>query len=474
MKTAPSSPMILSAATGMAYVNQHNSSPIEPERKPNAFLRASRDIFRHFPLTNLRMWLAVGIAAILTTMVALLAISPSYAGLAALEFQPMLIVAPLRTYIFRNAVFNTGWLLLGIYPLALLLGWTWAVTGIPRWVRPLLLLPLFIPGALIGLLWRPLFSAWLDVAQAPFSLTVTGLVILWRAVPLAAWHFTLDRLAWFKLFPLCALLVLLDGDLILTLTHGEPFNATHTWASWILEQLWVSRAWGYAASMAGVLAVVIAMTVWLASRHTKSPVAIPYGSPLGLTVVLVWIIGPFAMPLLALLQAPHAALNTLINLSALFWLLNGALLWGGITLLAMRFTWRVESPRSRRLVWCITLAMLPIGTVALAYLSQLLPILRSQWLLIGLTGLLTAGLLAGHQEVPTRLRHQWLQAAGYASLVIAHSFPLQLVMQLPTLAWTPALGIVWTLAEAPQSTPALGAALLLYGMWAGMGAWLVA
>ncbi|MCC6457465.1 MAG: hypothetical protein IT328_21090 [Caldilineaceae bacterium] len=423
---------------------------------------------------HLRAWLALGIASFLTALVALLAVSPPYSGLASgLDLQPARLFAPLHTYLFRNAVVNSGWLLLGVYPLALLLGWTWAITGIPRPARPLLLLPLFLSSPLIGLLWRPLFAAWLDLAQAEIALAITALVILWRAVPMAAWLFSEDRHAWPKLFALCALLILLDAALVLTLTHGEPFNAAHTWASWTLQQLWVSRAWGYAASMAAGGAVLVAMTTWLASLRTAPPAAIDHGSPLGNIAAFAWSLGPFIMPLLALLQAPVPAMTTLVNLGVITWLFNGALLWGGATLLAARFAWRLPTARARRLTRTLTLAMLPISTVALAYLVDQWPILGSRWLLMALTSLFTAGLLMGNDHVPSSRSSQWAKAAGYTLLVMAHTFPLQLVMHLPAQAWTPALGIVWTLGDAPQSTAALGAALLLCGAGAGVGAWLV-
>ena len=76
-------------------------------------------------------------------------------------------------------------------------------------------------------------------------------------------------------------------------------------------------------------------------------------------------------------------------------------------------------------------------------------------------------------DVPAHILQRWFKAAGYALLVMAHTFPLQLVLQLPPPAWTPTLGIVWTLGDAPQAIAALGAALLLCGTWAGIGAWLV-
>lgn len=462
--------MTSTAAIGMAYVNHPRPESTEPASKFAPFEQISS--LRLHP--QWRMWLAVGLAAFLAGLVALLALAPPYSGLAAeLEFQPARLLAPLHTYLFRNAVINTGWLLAGVYLVALPLGWTWAITGIPPWTRPLLLLPLLIPGALVGLLWRPLFAGLLDLAQMELSLAVTGVVLLWRIVPLAAWLFSRDRDAWPKFIPLCSLPILLDGDLILTLTRGEPFNASHTWPSWMLQQLWVSRAWGYAASMAAALALVAAFMTWWASLRTASPIAIPHGSPIGLIVAILWLLGPFLVPLAAFVRAPLAAINTLVDLGAPLWLLNGALLWSGATLLAMALAWRASNTLTRLAARIITVALLPIITVAIAYLVAQLPLLGSRWLLLGLIALLTAGLLTGDEQLPLQ-RSQWgYRAAGYAMLVIAHSFPLQLVMHLPAPAWSPAMGIVWTLAEARHAAGALGLALLLFGLWAGLGAWLV-
>ena len=402
-----------------------------------------------------------------------LALLPTYAGLAqGLDWQLTRLASPLYTYLFRNAVTNTTLLLVAVYLLSLGIGWTWAITGVHLAARPLLLLPVFIPGALVGLLWRPLFAGWLDLAQAEISLAVTALVLLWRAVPLAAWFFSKDRHGWAKFIPLCALLVLLDGDLVLILTRGEPFNASHTWSSWLVQQLWVNRAWGYAASMAGALALLIAILTGWASWRTPFPVATPYGSPLGLWAALLWTIAPFMMPLWAFVQAPRAALATLLDLGALLWLLNGALLWGGATLVAKRFAWTLPTARARMFARVLTLAMLPAATVALAYLVNGLPFLGNRWLLILITGLLTAGLLMS-DELSALRRPLWARAAGYSALVIAFTFPLQLVMQLPPTAWTPTLGIIWALAEAPHATAAGGLALLLYGMWGALAARLV-
>ena len=458
----------------MAYVNQNPHAPPPPSPKFQVDLTTLAQLARRLDQSRLRIGCLLTLTALLVGLVALLAILPPYAGMSAgLDLQVTRILAPVRTYLFRNAVINTGLLTVGIYALALPLGVTWAITGIPPRARPLLLLPVFMPGVLIGLLWRPLFAGWLDLANTHLSLLIIGTVILWRAVPLAAWLFSADRDAWRKFIPICALLALLEGSVILTLTRGEPFNATHTWTSWLVQQLWVSRAWGYAASMGGALAVTLALLTWWASLRRAAPNYIPHGSPLGLTILLVWIFGPFVMPLFAFLQSPLPAINRLVDLGAFRWIINGLFLWGGTTLLAMGLAWKVPTLRTRLLARIITLALLPISIVALAYLADVLSILRGLWLLTLLSSLFTAGLLMGNTELPRPRYARWAKVAGHAALVITATFPLQLVMQLPPRAWTPTLGIVWTLAEAPHATAALGAALLLFGVWAALAAWLL-
>jgi hypothetical protein len=119
------------------------------------------------------------------------------------------------------------------------------------------------------------------------------------------------------------------------------------------------------------------------------------------------------------------------------------------------------------------LAMLPISTIALGYLAYQLPLLGNRWFLIALTSFFVAGVLMGDEQFPQRRVDQWLKAAGCALLVMAYTFPLQLVLYLPSNAWTPALGIVWTLGDALQSSAPFGAALLLCGLGAGAGAWLL-
>jgi hypothetical protein len=58
---------------------------------------------------------------------------------------------------------------------------------------------------------------------------------------------------------------------------------------------------------------------------------------------------------------------------------------------------------------------------------------------------------------------------------MAHTFPLHLVLQLPPAAWTPAMGIVWTLtlSSSTQFTATQGAALLLSGLVAWLGEWVI-
>jgi hypothetical protein len=424
-------------------------------------------------LSRLLHIVALVLIATLLGLVALLAMSPPFAGLGAWDqFQPLLVLAPLRTYLFRNAVLNTLWLCLGVAPLALLLGWGWARLGIHASTRPLLLLPILFPSALLGLLWQPIVANWLDLAQAELSLALTGLVMLWRIVSLAAWLLALDRRAWRSVLALAALLILLDGAFVLTFNGGEPFNASHTWASWMLQQLWVNRAWGYAASMAGGLALVVALVTWFAPFRPESPLATPPRPILSFIIALGWIVGPFLVHLITFLDAPAEAVTALVTLGGFRWLLNGALLWMGATLLGACWALPMKAFRLSRWVRAITLALLPLITVAVAYLVEQWPFFGNRWVLVGVTSLLTTGLLMGDMPALCQPRQHWPKVAGYALLVMAHTFPLQLMLQLPTSAWTPALGMVWTLGDAPHLSAAKGFALLICGLVTWGGGWI--
>ncbi len=424
-------------------------------------------------------WIALAIATALLALVTLLAISPPYEGLATgLHPQPLLLLAPLRTYLFRSALTNTALLLLTVAPLSVLLGWGWAKLGIPKATHPLLLLPLLFPGALIGLLWQPIFAPWLALAQAELSLTITGMVMLWRSVPTGAWLFAQEKNPWRKALALPVLFILLDAGLILILTGGEPYNAAHTWSSWSVQQLWVNRAWGYAASSAGALAFLVALVSIFASPHTEAvlaapPPLVPARAYPSLLIALAWVLGPFLLSLAAFLVAPIQAMHTLLTLGGFSWLLNATLIWIGATaLLVLVARSRASVPLSRWLR-AFTLALLPISTVALAYLTNQWPILGNRWTLLLLTTLFAAGLLVGNTRMPMPPRQRWLRAAGGTLLVMAHTFPLHLVLQLPPDAWTPMLGIVWTLSGSTEFTATQGAALLLCGTVAWLGGWVI-
>lgn len=458
----------------MSYVNHPKPEPTQGQPSIFALAKQALSPMRPPRFThrgNLWMVGMMALAALLTLLVAWLAISPPYDGLS-LDLHPSRLIAPAQSYLFRNAITNTGWLLVGVYLIALPLGWAWAVTGITLRLRPFLLLPLFVPGVLLGLLWRPLFEPWLNLSQAQISLMATAIVLLWQAIPLAAWLFSWDRDAWPQFIAYTLLLVLLNGDLIFTLTRGEPFNAAHTWPSWLVQQLWTMRNWGHAAIMAGALAIVLALLIWLSSIPTRSRIYIPHGSPLGDFIAYIWLPAPFLIALVAFLQSPGQAFNQLFSLGAHIWLLNGLLLWSGTTLLVTRVHWPLPTARQRRTTRALTLFMLPIAIVAFAYLGDTLPFLGNRWTILAITTLLTIGLLLGDEKI-TIPTHRWFRATGYAALVIAHTFALQLVLQLPPIAWTPTLGIVWTLSEATHAPNALGAALLLYGAWATLGSWLL-
>ena len=56
---------------------------------------------------------------------------------------------------------------------------------------------------------------------------------------------------------------------------------------------------------------------------------------------------------------------------------------------------------------------------------------------MALTSLFTAGLLMSDENLPALRRPPRERAAGYAMLVIAHTFALQLVLRLPAWQWAP-------------------------------------
>lgn len=430
-------------------------------------------------------WLGAGLAVASAGLVVVLALSPLYgAPPGAWEFAPGTLVAPLRSYLFRTAVRNTVWLALGATGTVLALAALWARLGAPRRGQALLLWPCLLPGAVTGLLWRPLLEPWLVLAQAEIALLCTGLVIVWQTLPVATLILAAKRRAW----PLAAALPLLwalgDAGLVLTLTRGEPFNASHTWASWLLTNLWVGRAWGLAAAMSLGLALVVACVaaVLVALCPPRELVVRPAATPTralrgaGLLLALVWGAAPFVPVLASVLAAPGAALRGWLAVGGAGWLLQWGLVVGlsaGVVVWAARL--RSADPGPPRgvvasAVQAAGMAALPpawwlLWPVALVVLRQIAPWLASPYLLVAPVALTAVWLLRlGSPHGVTRLR-----ALGLCAFLVAQAFALELALGYTPGQALPTLGTVMTLAEgaaAPQ-----GFALLMHAGLALGAAW---
>lgn len=426
------------------------------------------------PVTLL-VWISATAALLL---VALLALSPPFTGLAdGLRLDPAHLLATARYAALRTAAVNTFWLWLGVGLPALALSWAWARLGGPARPSTLWLLPLLLPGALIGLLWRPLLEPWLVLARPELTLALTGGALLWRAVPVMAWLWQKSAghgQGLRRALAAHTLLLLSDAGLILTLSGGEPYNATHTLPSWAVQQLAVQRAWGPAAAALGGLAAIVAGVAWWmkprplppskgeGSREGDSvpPSSLGEGAA-GVRFLLLWIAAPFVPLLPTLAAAPLPTLPTLATLGLGGWLLNAAGIiaaaWGMAATLA-----RILPPPTAA-TRAVTLGLLPLTALALAYARQALPAVPpllwlAAWLALGAAG------IAPRRDIGASL--------AAVTLLLAHSLPVQFMLALPAAAWLPASGVVWTLAQAPGPTQA--AALLGAGMAAGGAAWLVA
>ncbi len=293
--------------------------------------------------------LLIGAALVLVTL--LLTLAPPYAGITGVwDLGPLLRLAHFRYYLARTAILNTLLLLATVLPLSAVVAWVWQRVGMTHRVHPLLLVPLLLPGPVIALLWQPLFAPWLELGDTTLNLLITGLVLLWRSVPLLLLLLTLQGRAWRMGLGLAAILILLDGGLPLLLSGGAPYNAAHTWAGWILQQLWTNRAWGHAANLSAALALVVGMTVWFAQPHdTPRGAANHRANRLGAWLGLIWIAAPFLSPLWTVACQPVAALAALPVREAALWLLNSTVVTLLAASLALGLIWAwTHLPRTHR------------------------------------------------------------------------------------------------------------------------------
>ncbi len=140
--------------------------------------------------------------------------------------------------------------------------------------------PLFLPASATALLWRP-FSTTIDLANRRIwpwrSLLSYSPGFVAAQFPGRAYGGARNARAQppsLRVSPHSGL-TLLDAGTLLLLTGGQPFNATHVWASWAFHTVWVSRLWGHGAVMLGGLAaagVLIAgcSIIWSRTRLAES------------------------------------------------------------------------------------------------------------------------------------------------------------------------------------------------------------
>ncbi len=128
----------------------------------------------------------------------------------------------------------------------------------------LMLAPLFVPTPALALVWRAFLAPLHLLTDADTALVALACVSIWRVfAPILGLLWLMGkRQTWFAM-GLAALMAgyiaLVDATTVLLLTGGEPFNATHNWASWAFQTIWVTRNWGQGAAMVCTLAATALM-----------------------------------------------------------------------------------------------------------------------------------------------------------------------------------------------------------------------
>ena len=262
----------------------------------------------------------------------------------------------LHTYLFRNAVINTLLLILLVVPLSVWLGFVLAralvsLPGGGHIFIALLLMPLLVPPGVVALAWRLPFAGAIAMRETYLALSLTGIVLLWRTLPLATGillYVGSEKHRWApcQLATIAVIgLVLSDIGAVLMLTGGEPANTAHSWASWLFQNSWVIRNWGQAAAMALALSTALGFVamglVWITSSQSMGCrwLASTTGYTSRRSTLMVLLAGAFILaPALFALQsaavAPLSGYNMLRNTGAIRWLENSLLVVTGTTLLA--------------------------------------------------------------------------------------------------------------------------------------------
>ena len=204
---------------------------------------------------------ALGLSLSALALIALGALFVSHVGIPASTPPLGNLAGVARSYLFRNAVWNTARMLAVVS--VVVFGITLAVqprleqaARRPTWLLALALTPLFLPIPYASFLWRPLFER-IDVVNQPdLALGAVALVQVWRLWPLAILAALPGRVAkptrTAAAVALAATwLALLDVGTPLMAMGGAPFNETHVWAVWAFHTVWVSRSVGARRGHAG-------------------------------------------------------------------------------------------------------------------------------------------------------------------------------------------------------------------------------
>lgn len=400
--------------------------------------------------------------------------------LAILLLSPLLLAAAgspasrlewIRAYLFRNAVKNTLAVMAVAIALGLLFAWLagLAARDASRYRTLLLytlLVPLATPAPLAALLWRMTLTGDVSGFQQPLvALAATGMVSVWRVAPLLALILLAGRRrshVWLAVGALAAYAAAADVTAPLLLTGGEPFNATHTLASWTFQLAAVNHGWRASAAAALVWLGLLALPAGalLFALGGKSPTArltsdrlprsrTPVVETLAAILLLVWMLTPLIWPAL---NNP-AWTKQIIPLfrSAAYWRgwFNALLLAASVALVAAPVTgvvvlWMTAGQRNMQRK--STRAGIGRGLIGLALLSWPVAFVGLGWLAVrtdigagavlwlfytALTICSGVGLASMSAVENGRNRHAaWAVAIGF--LVIWHGFPGLLILHAPS------------------------------------------
>jgi multiple sugar transport system permease protein len=333
----------------------------------------------------------------------------------------------LRSLEFRRALFNTL-LVTGLALAIIVPAGNTLQRFVPRgrWLRAFILVavvvPVAMPGALGVLAWR----STLDLLHVPLgnrwlALLVFAVVQAWRAFPLAVAvrnaPIKLRRQTHMGLAgAVAAYWIVADISVVMLLTGGAPYNATHLLASWGYATTVTSGQVGLGAAMEmtllGVLRLLGIALGWLgvqlmlrreeelaaaASSVTNTVLPPPSvdtppsrGQWAALALVLIWLVLPLFV-VLGLARLPWqwgAPLRFLALDSGYFWWLTGTLLLAAgaaavtIWVAPPVAQWLVQrSVNARKAagsgVLALVLTSLPVAFVPLLWLNERISILPS-------------------------------------------------------------------------------------------------